>query len=107
MIWIRYEEAKAQGKDSYDRELEECLEKHILECDRKIARALKRLEDDDVGAATAIAVSEVTKVLLKVILALTECFACSRLFRHVFRLLTHSGCSHQMPVNTPGRSRRS
>ncbi|CAM6124098.1 unnamed protein product [Calypogeia fissa] len=56
-----YEEAKGKGKDNYDRELEECLEKHIVECDRKIARALKRLEDDDAGAATAIAVSEVTK----------------------------------------------
>ncbi|OAE34155.1 hypothetical protein AXG93_1593s1140 [Marchantia polymorpha subsp. ruderalis] len=56
-----YEEAKAKGKDNYDRELEDCLEKHIVECDRKIARALKRLEDDDAGAATAIAVSEVTK----------------------------------------------
>ncbi|KAH9563233.1 hypothetical protein CY35_05G114600 [Sphagnum magellanicum] len=56
-----YEEAKAKGKDNYNRDLEECLEKHIIECDRKIQRALKRLEDDDAGAATAIAVSEVTK----------------------------------------------
>ncbi|KAG0577413.1 hypothetical protein KC19_5G154600 [Ceratodon purpureus] len=56
-----YEEAKANGKDNYDRDLEDCLEKHIIECDRKIQRALKRLEDDDAGAATAIAVSEVTK----------------------------------------------
>uniref|UniRef100_A0A7I4FI87 Uncharacterized protein n=1 Tax=Physcomitrium patens TaxID=3218 RepID=A0A7I4FI87_PHYPA len=56
-----YEEAKANGKDNYDRDLEDCLEKHIVECDRKIQRALKRLEDDDAGAATAIAVSEVTK----------------------------------------------
>lgn len=59
---IRYEEAKANGKENYDRDLEDCLEKHIIECDRKIQRALKRLEDDDAGAATAIAVSEVTKV---------------------------------------------
>nr|PNR37571.1 hypothetical protein PHYPA_020680 [Physcomitrium patens] len=56
-----YEEAKANGKDNYDRDLEDCLEKHIVECDRKIQRALKRLEDDDAGAATAIAVSEVTQ----------------------------------------------
>lgn len=59
---FRYEEAKANGKDNYDRDLEDCLEKHIVECDRKIQRALKRLEDDDAGAATAIAVSEVTQV---------------------------------------------
>ncbi|KAJ7557705.1 hypothetical protein O6H91_04G006200 [Diphasiastrum complanatum] len=56
-----YDEAKRKGKDNYDRELEDCLEKHILDCDRKIARALRRLEDDDAGAATAIAVSEVTQ----------------------------------------------
>lgn len=62
----RYEEAKTNGKDNYDRDLEDCLEKHIVECDRKIQRALKRLEDDDAGAATAIAVSEVTKVCLSI-----------------------------------------
>jgi len=57
-----YEEAKEKRKDNYDRDLEDCLEKHITECDRKIQRALKRLEDDEAGAATAIAVSEVTQV---------------------------------------------
>lgn len=46
------------------------MEKHIIECDRKIQRALKRLEDDDAGAATAIAVSEVTKVCLSFLLEL-------------------------------------
>eukprot|EP00250_Pteridium_aquilinum_P008258 c17809_g1_i1 orf=175-1488(+) len=56
-----YEEAKAKGKDNYDRDLEEALEKLVLECDRKIQRALKRLEEEDAKAATAIAVSEVTK----------------------------------------------
>eukprot|EP01018_Ginkgo_biloba_P014476 Gb_35816 [translate_table: standard] len=56
-----YEEAKAKGRDNYDRELEEVIEKLIIECDRKITRALKRLEDDDAKAAIAIAVSEVTK----------------------------------------------
>ncbi|KAH7314765.1 hypothetical protein KP509_21G019300 [Ceratopteris richardii] len=56
-----YEEAKAKGKDNYDRELEEALEKLVLECDRKIQRALKRLEAEDAKAATAIQVSEVTK----------------------------------------------
>lgn len=56
-----YDDAKSKGKDNYDRELEDVLEKHIMECDRKIVRALKRLEDEDAKAATAIAVSEVTK----------------------------------------------
>ncbi|KAH7432103.1 hypothetical protein KP509_07G008600 [Ceratopteris richardii] len=56
-----YEEAKAKGKDNYDRELEEALEHLVLECDRKIQRALKRLEAEDAKAATAIQVSEVTK----------------------------------------------
>ncbi|KAI5074229.1 hypothetical protein GOP47_0010190 [Adiantum capillus-veneris] len=56
-----YDEAKAKGKDNYDRELEEALEKLISECDRKIQRALKRLEAEDAKAATAIQVSEVTK----------------------------------------------
>ena len=58
----RYEEAKAKGKDNYDKDLEDGLEKLVYECDRKIQRALKRLEEDDAKAATAIAVSEVTKV---------------------------------------------
>lgn len=56
-----YEEAKAKGKDNYDRDLEDALEKLVLECDRKIQRALKRLEEEDAKAATAIAVSQVTK----------------------------------------------
>eukprot|EP01018_Ginkgo_biloba_P017645 Gb_02416 [translate_table: standard] len=60
-----YESAKEKGKDNYDRELEDVLKRHISECDRKITRALKRLEDDDAKAATAIAVSEVTKVVTR------------------------------------------
>jgi hypothetical protein len=56
-----YEESKTKGKDNYDRELEDVIEKLIIECDRKITRALKRLEEDDAKAAIAIAVSEVTK----------------------------------------------
>lgn len=56
-----YEEAKVKGKDNYDRELEDALERHVMECDRKIIRALKRLDDEDAKAATAIAVSVVTK----------------------------------------------
>lgn len=56
-----YESAKAKGKDNYDRELEDVLERHIGECDRKITRALRRLEDDDAKAATAISVSAVTQ----------------------------------------------
>ncbi|KAM7278254.1 hypothetical protein ACFE04_005388 [Oxalis oulophora] len=57
----RYEEAKAKGVDNYDRELEDAIDRLIVECDRKIGRALKRLEDDDAKAAIAISVSEVTQ----------------------------------------------
>ncbi|RDX75578.1 putative RNA-binding protein Luc7-like 1 [Mucuna pruriens] len=56
-----YEEAKAKGTDNYDRELEDVIDKLIGECDRKIGRALKRLEDDDAKAAIAISVSDVTQ----------------------------------------------
>ncbi|KAJ7973646.1 LUC7 related protein [Quillaja saponaria] len=56
-----YEEAKAKGTDKYDRELEDVIDKLIGECDRKIGRALKRLEDEDAKAAIAISVSEVTQ----------------------------------------------
>ncbi|XP_027353557.1 putative RNA-binding protein Luc7-like 2 isoform X1 [Abrus precatorius] len=56
-----YEEAKAKGMDNYDRELEDVIDKLIGECDRKIGRALKRLEDEDAKAAIAISVSEVTQ----------------------------------------------
>lgn len=59
---LRYQEAKAKGVDSYDRELEDVIDRLIVECDRKIARALKRLEEDDAKAAIAISVSEVTMV---------------------------------------------
>jgi hypothetical protein len=55
-----YEEAKVKGVDSYDRELEDVIDRLIVECDRKIARALKRLTDEDAKAAIAISVSEVT-----------------------------------------------
>ncbi|KAH9734308.1 hypothetical protein KPL71_017326 [Citrus sinensis] len=58
---LRYEEAKAKGVDNYDRELEDAIDRLIVECDRKIGRALKRLEDDDAKAAIAISVSEVTQ----------------------------------------------
>ncbi|EXB88154.1 hypothetical protein L484_005579 [Morus notabilis] len=57
----RYEEARAKGVDNYDRDLEDVIDRLIVECDRKIARALKRLEDDDAKAAIAISVSEVTQ----------------------------------------------
>ncbi|KAK7374394.1 hypothetical protein VNO80_07824 [Phaseolus coccineus] len=56
-----YEEAKGKGTDNYDRELEDVIDKLIGECDRKIGRALKRLEDEDAKAAIAISVSEVTQ----------------------------------------------
>ncbi|KAK8672003.1 hypothetical protein V6N13_110381 [Hibiscus sabdariffa] len=56
-----YEEAKAKGVDNYDRELEDAIDRLIVECDRKIGRALRRLEDEDAKAAIAISVSEVTQ----------------------------------------------
>ncbi|KAF8653381.1 hypothetical protein HU200_062308 [Digitaria exilis] len=56
-----YEEAKAKGTDNYDRELEENIERLIVECERKIQRALKRLEEEDAKAAIAISVTEVTQ----------------------------------------------
>ncbi|KAK6232400.1 hypothetical protein SCA6_002473 [Theobroma cacao] len=56
-----YEEAKAKGVDNYDRELEDAIDRLIVECDRKIGRALKRLEDEDAKAAIAISVSDVTQ----------------------------------------------
>ncbi|XP_010525030.1 PREDICTED: U1 snRNP-associated protein usp106-like isoform X1 [Tarenaya hassleriana] len=55
-----YEEAKAKGVDNYDRELEDAIDRLIVECDRKIGRALKRLQEEDAKAAIAISVSEVT-----------------------------------------------
>ncbi|KAI8032295.1 Luc7-like protein [Camellia lanceoleosa] len=56
-----YEDAKAKGIDNYDRDLEDVIDRLIVECDRKITRALKRLEDEDAKAAIAISVSEVTQ----------------------------------------------
>uniref|UniRef100_A0A6N2KYX4 RNA-binding protein Luc7-like 2 n=1 Tax=Salix viminalis TaxID=40686 RepID=A0A6N2KYX4_SALVM len=58
-----YEEARAKGVDNYDVELENVIDKLIVECDKKIGRALKRLEDDDAKAAIAISVTEVTQSL--------------------------------------------
>ncbi|KMZ64861.1 Luc7-like protein [Zostera marina] len=55
-----YEEAKDKSVHNFERELEDVIERLILECDRKIHRALKRLEDDDAKAAIAISVSKVT-----------------------------------------------
>ncbi|KAL5703325.1 hypothetical protein ACHQM5_028428 [Ranunculus cassubicifolius] len=56
-----YEEAKSKGGHNFDRELEDVIDRLIVECDRKIARALKRLEEADAKAAIAISVSEVTQ----------------------------------------------
>lgn len=56
-----YEEAKVKGLCNYSRELEDMIERLILECERKIQRALKRLEEEDAKAAVAISVSEVTQ----------------------------------------------
>ncbi|XP_022864619.1 putative RNA-binding protein Luc7-like 2 isoform X2 [Olea europaea var. sylvestris] len=55
-----YQEAKAKGLDNYDRDLEDNIDRLIVECDRKIVRALKRLDEEDAKAAIAISVSEVT-----------------------------------------------
>ncbi|GER43203.1 LUC7 related protein [Striga asiatica] len=55
-----YEEAKAKGLDNYDRDLEDNIDRLIVECDRKISRALKRLDEEDAKAAIAISVTEVT-----------------------------------------------
>ncbi|KAL8532932.1 hypothetical protein ACS0TY_009264 [Phlomoides rotata] len=55
-----YEEAKANGLENYDRDLEDNIDRLIIECDRKIARALRRLDEEDAKAAIAISVSEVT-----------------------------------------------
>ncbi|KAG8380327.1 hypothetical protein BUALT_Bualt06G0004100 [Buddleja alternifolia] len=56
-----YEESKAKGLDNYDRDLEDNIDRLIVECDRKIERALKRLDEEDAKAAIAISVSEVTE----------------------------------------------
>ncbi|WZZ30861.1 hypothetical protein YC2023_014262 [Brassica napus] len=56
-----YREAKAKGVDNYDRELEDAIDRLIVECDRKIGRALKRLQEEDAKAAIAISVTEVTQ----------------------------------------------
>ncbi|XP_078441200.1 U1 snRNP-associated protein usp106-like [Wolffia australiana] len=56
-----YEEAKRKGVHNFDRELEDLIEKLIVECERKIQRALKRLSEEDAKAAVAISVSEVTQ----------------------------------------------
>ena len=63
-MFCRYEEAKVKGLCNYSRELEDMIERLILECERKIQRALKRLEEEDAKAAVAISVSEVTQVHL-------------------------------------------
>ncbi|KAK4273634.1 hypothetical protein QN277_022001 [Acacia crassicarpa] len=62
-LQLRKEYGEAKGKciDNYDRELEDVIDKLIGECDRKIGRALKRLEDEDAKAAVAISVSDVTQ----------------------------------------------
>ena len=73
--WLlnRYEEAKAKGVHNFDRELEDVIERLIVECERKIQRAVKRLEEADAKAAVAISVSEVTQVLLAYSLPIYIC----------------------------------
>ncbi|XP_048556956.1 uncharacterized protein LOC125537679 [Triticum urartu] len=54
-----YEEVKAKGSENFDRELEDMIDRLIVECERKIQGVLKRLTDEDAKAAIAISVSEV------------------------------------------------
>jgi hypothetical protein len=72
----RYEESTAKGVDNYEIELENVIDKLIVECDKKIGRALKRLEDEDAKAAIAISVTEVTQVMtaLSLFLFTSLCF---------------------------------
>jgi hypothetical protein len=72
----RYEESTGKGVDNYEIELENVIDKLIVECDKKIGRALKRLEDEDAKAAIAISVTEVTQVMtaLSLFLFTSLCF---------------------------------
>ncbi|VFQ70590.1 unnamed protein product [Cuscuta campestris] len=56
-----YMDAKSKGLDNYDGDLEDVIDRLIVECDRKIERAIKRLAEEDAKAAVAISVSEVTQ----------------------------------------------
>lgn len=82
----RYEESRAKGVDNYEVELENVIDKLIVECDKKIGRALKRLEDDDAKAAIAISVTEVTQVM-KLFLFNSLCFLLNNLFFLNYRML--------------------
>jgi hypothetical protein len=42
-----YEESRLTKDYGYERELEKCLEQHVAECDRKIIKARKRLEENE------------------------------------------------------------
>ncbi|KAF8708752.1 hypothetical protein HU200_030139 [Digitaria exilis] len=59
IIFIR----KSTKDHNFDTELEDMIERLIVECDRKIQRALKRLADEDAKAAIAISVSETDEIL--------------------------------------------
>ncbi|WOL17911.1 RNA-binding protein Luc7-like 2 [Canna indica] len=58
-----YEGAKVKGEHNFNRELEDMIDRLIVECERKIQRALKRLEEEDAKAAIAISVSETPEVM--------------------------------------------
>ena len=77
----RYEESTGKGVDNYEIELENVIDKLIVECDKKIGRALKRLEDEDAKAAIAISVTEVTQVMaaLSLFLFNSLCFLLNNL----------------------------
>ena len=107
----RYEDAKSKGLDNYDRDLEDVIDRLIVECDRKITRALKRLEDEDAKAAIAISVSEVTQVMIKCLMA--HSFSCHLspihhcIFFHSEGLLSHWNCRHLRFLSYQNRSNRS
>ncbi|PON47318.1 hypothetical protein PanWU01x14_244970 [Parasponia andersonii] len=60
---LSYNKAMALNASSlsFTRDLEDAIDRHIVECDR-IARALQHLEDDNARATNAISVSEITQI---------------------------------------------
>ena len=91
---FRYEEGKAKGIHNYDRDLEDVIDRLIIECDRKIARALKRLEEEDAKAAIAISVSEVTQACVK---AYGEDMIFFMVIHIYFLFICLIDCSHRYP----------
>ncbi|RZC58308.1 hypothetical protein C5167_005612, partial [Papaver somniferum] len=72
------QEAKASGSHNYERELEDVIDRRIVECDRKITRPLKRLGEDDSKAAIVISMSEVTQEFVQCFLSINLSMFMSR-----------------------------